>query len=319
MANDGGVWVKLEDAGSSATGPAVINDAASNYDNKDAGVTIDGKTYDIYTFTTATTTRSMRLTDEAQARITDEDLLMAIATTELPADFTGDPVELFDRKYRNQLRNAFEIAPAADPGLSLTVDTPGLVDALIVAGGGGGGGGQNAAKGGGGAGGLINTSLLVDAHTYKVKVGNGGRGGGDSYSPSGGTNGGDSLAFGLTAYGGGGGGYSPSYNTGVTTAGRDGGSGGGGNPPGGTLSYHSYQGHAGDATGGGGAGGQNGNKGGPGIILDFDLQGDVEYAIGGNANASDAPTTPGSGGKAGAAYAAGSAGKNGIVIVRVEI
>ena len=53
-----------------------------------AGVTIDGKTYDIYTFTTPTTRASIRLTDEARARITDEDLLMAVATTELPDDFS---------------------------------------------------------------------------------------------------------------------------------------------------------------------------------------------------------------------------------------
>ena len=259
ISEDGGKWVEIGTDGGGLSA-AVINDASSNYNNKDSGVVIDGKTYDIYTFTDET---------------------------------------------------------AND--LSLTVDTPGLVDALIVAGGGGGGGGQNAGKGGGGAGGLINTSLLVDAHTYEVKVGNGGAGGGDANSPSGGATGGNSIAFGLTAHGGGGGGYSPSYNTGVITAGGVGGSGGGGNPPGSTLPYLSSQGHDGDGLGGGGAGGQNGNEGGPGIILDFDLQGDVEYAMGGNSNTPDAPTTPGSGGKAGAAYAAGNAGKNGIVIVRVEV
>ena len=34
--SDAGVWVKLEDAGSGAPGAAVIDDAASNYDSKDA-------------------------------------------------------------------------------------------------------------------------------------------------------------------------------------------------------------------------------------------------------------------------------------------
>ena len=92
--SDAGVWVKLEDAG--VPGAAVIGDAASNYDSKDAGVEIDGKTYDIYTFTTATTTFSIRLTDEAMTRITDEDVLMSVATTNIPNDFDGDPVELFD-------------------------------------------------------------------------------------------------------------------------------------------------------------------------------------------------------------------------------
>ena len=31
--SDAGVWVKLEDAGSSVPGAAVIDDAASNYDS----------------------------------------------------------------------------------------------------------------------------------------------------------------------------------------------------------------------------------------------------------------------------------------------
>ena len=33
-------------------------------------------------------------------RITDEDVLMAVAT-DVPNDFDGDPVELFDSRYRD--------------------------------------------------------------------------------------------------------------------------------------------------------------------------------------------------------------------------
>ena len=40
-------------------------------------------------------------------RITDEDVLMAVATTNIPNDFDGDPVELFDSRYRDVLRNCF--------------------------------------------------------------------------------------------------------------------------------------------------------------------------------------------------------------------
>ena len=308
MANDGGVWVKLEDAGSSAPGAAVINDAASNYDNKDAGVTIDGKTYDIYTFTTATTTRSMFLTDEAQARITDEDLLMAVATTPIPDDFTGDPVELFDEKYRNQLRNAFEITPAADPGLSLTVDTPGLVDLLVIGGGGGGstsvGGVYNG--GGGGGGGFLeemdcylpegNVPVVVAAAARQMTTGN--------YSRVGP----------YVAYGGGRGGNSQSGG------GSDGASGGG------NMRAMADQGNDGSVGvgwpgGGGGAGTAasqyTGGDGKESLITGTP----VSYAAGGNGLGSGENGDPntGNGGYGGAAGTEGNKGGSGIVIVRVEI
>ena len=249
----------LGDVDPKGSGPAVVSSQSGG--TVQSGVSIDGKTYDIHTFTDDSATN-----------------------------------------------------------LSLTVSEPGFVDALIVAGGGGGGGGQNAGKGGGGAGGLLNTSLVLEARTYEVKVGNGGAGGGDANAPSGGQTGGDSIVFGLTAFGGGGGGYSPSYNTGVVTAGLIGGSGGGGNPPGSALPYLSIQGNPGDGYDGGGAGGpgDGGGDGGPGFVSSITGT-ELEYSIGGNSNANDAPTTPGSGGKAGAAYAAGYAGQAGIVIVRVEV
>ena len=316
MANDGGVWVKLEDAGSSAPGAAVINDAASNYDNKDAGVTIDGKTYDIYTFTTPTTTRSMRLTDEAQARITDEDLLMAVATTELPDDFTGDPATLFDRKYRSQLRNAFEITPAVDPGLLLTVAEPGgFADVLVVgAGGHGAGGAGGASGGGGGAGGLIEARVFLEQGNNAVKVG-----GSPNYY--GYAANGEASFIGNYIAPGGGVGCNGTYSTS-----GNGGSGGGGKA---TFAGDSLQGlgtpgfgHDGDKTmptvgGGGGAGGPGvGATGGPG--KDVYITGEkMTLAAGGDGNGPlVVNTAPANSGNGGTTY---SQGGSGIVIVRVEI
>ncbi len=104
-------------------------------------------------------------------------------------------------------------------GGTITVNTAGTVDILLV--GGGGGGGQNYVSGsniygggGGGGGGVVyKTSFAVTPGTYPVTVGAGGGIG---------ANGSNTSAFGLTAYGGGGGGKG---NGGE--AGKDGASGGG--------------------------------------------------------------------------------------------
>ena len=104
-------------------------------------------------------------------------------------------------------------------GGTITVNTAGTVDILLV--GGGGGGGQNYVSGtttygggGGGGGGVVyKTSFAVTPGTYSVAVGAGGAIG---------ANGGNTSAFGLTAYGGGGGGKG---NNGE--AGKNGASGGG--------------------------------------------------------------------------------------------
>ena len=50
--SDAGVWVKLESA--SAAGAAVVSSHSGG--SLESGVTIDGKTYDIYTFTDDTAT-----------------------------------------------------------------------------------------------------------------------------------------------------------------------------------------------------------------------------------------------------------------------
>ena len=269
--SDAGVWVKLEDAGSSVPGVAVIDDAASNYDSKDPAVVIDDKTYDIYTFTTATTTFSIRLTDEAMTRITDEDVLMSVATTNIPNDFDGDPVELFDRRYRDVLRGAFDVTPAVNPGLNLVVTSGGRARILVVGGGGSGGTYpvSGICGGGGGAGEMYESDVILPEGTLQVNVGSGGgliaaNWPGNVYSLSGG---GATFIGDFAACGGGrGGGY-----VGYGVQGGDGGSGGGagggaiygvpmqgtvlGRPTGGNQGGDNQTGEMLRSGGGGGAGG----------------------------------------------------------------
>lgn len=141
---------------------------------------------------------------------------------------------------------------------SVTVTKPCMVELLMVGGGGGGGpfvnSGLNSA-GGGGAGGFVHQqSFSLSAGTYEIAVGAGG-------AP--GQNGGDTMAFGLTAYGGGAG--AGALNSPVA---QDGASGGGASHffdgsalvPGGKA-IHGDQGHDGESSthvygagGGGGAG-----------------------------------------------------------------
>jgi hypothetical protein len=143
--------------------------------------------------------------------------------------------------------------------------------ALVVAGGGGGGGGLQG--GGGGAGGFLETTTsLVSGAIYPVTVGVGGVGGGGyayrSTAPSNGTN---SVAFGMTAFGGGFGASeyaSPNEHWGAAS----GGSGGGGTWGNTSANYVGKNGTAGQGNkggdnltqccigaGGGGAGGVGGN------------------------------------------------------------
>lgn len=201
---------------------------------------------------------------------------------------------------------------------SLSISTSGMAEVLVVAGGGGGGGGQNAGKGGGGAGGYLHfQQIFLSSGAKAVVVGDGGNGGGDANSPSGGVKGASSVFAGIQAIGGGGGGYSPSYNTGIVTAGATGGSGGGGNP-GAAAELGGTQGNAGASLAGGGAGSAaSGNTEGSGITNTISGS-SVEYSRGG-ASTNAATTTYGSGGKAGGAYAAGSKGQQGVVYVRVEL
>ena len=115
------------------------------------------------------------------------------------------------------------------------------VEVLLV-GGGGGGGCSQTGGGGGGGGGVIHKTLNLLEGEYKVVVGEGGAGGctnGQQTTASGGwvfdsfiiaENGGDSEAFGLTAFGGGAGGCGTdaAKRGGEREKGKTGGSGGGG-------------------------------------------------------------------------------------------
>jgi hypothetical protein len=231
---------------------------------------------------------------------------------------------------------------------TLTVDTAGLVDILLI--GGGGGGGDNRG-GGGGAGGMWETTggyLEVGTHTVIVAAGGAGGtrsdgrdgfasrigdywmpGGGAGTAPNGGTGGhnGASGGGGSYQYGGFGG-------TGIAGLGNNGGSdsnfnvaaGGGGGGAGANGSNGSSAGDGGNGGagrsssitgtavtyagggGGGGAGGRSSGSGGSG-------GGGAGGAPGGNGTANT-----GSGGGGGYdIYSYGGNGASGLVIVRVEV
>jgi hypothetical protein len=145
-----------------------------------------------------------------------------------------------------------------------TVSARNSVQYLIV---GGGGGGGFQVGGGGGAGGFLTGNTTITAQSYPITVGAGGLGALVTNVRS--TNGGNSSAFGFTAFGGGGG---ASHLASVSTA-LAGGSGGGGsgnsnsqNTPGGAGT--AGQGNSGGtglwATWAGGGGGGAGQAGGNG-------------------------------------------------------
>ena len=124
----------------------------------------------------------------------------------------------------------YKIHEFTSGNVNLTVSTgPVLIEYLII--GGGGGGGVNHG-GGGGGGGYITGTMKLLAGTYPIVIGAGGNGGtyiNNTYTHP--TNGGNSSAFGLTAYGGGAGGNRDgTYATDASTAtlGIHGASGGGG-------------------------------------------------------------------------------------------
>ena len=213
---------------------------------------------------------------------------------------------------------------------TLTVNTSGTVDILLV--GGGGGGGQNSSSqvqqggGGGGGGGVLYTnSYVVTPGTYIVTIGAGGAIG---------QNGGNTTAFGLTAYGGGGGANYGGH------AGNDGATGGGATfyvtPPSGVTvmlggsaihgdaDNHGYAGS--DAThqygaGGGGGAGQEAysnatirvGSGGDGYPCD--ILGTTFYYGGGGAGYRGGSSYKTTGGKGGGGSNTGSdpeAGKDGL-------
>jgi len=196
----------------------------------------------------------------------------------------------------------------------------GPIDYLIVGGGGGGGGGYNSsfpvtngsrtdgAGGGGGGGGVLFGSMFLPAGNYRITVGSGGTSGYDNlasppFRQS--SNGGDSVAFGLTALGGGAGSSAVITTTifGVTAAAQTGSSGGGG---GGSVEQAGATGYNGQGFGGGnrsatglaGGGGGAGGVGGSGGVSRNDTAGDGGVGI--LSNITSVPTYYGGGGGGGA-------------------
>ncbi len=214
-------------------------------------------------------------------------------------------------------------------GGTLTVNTAGNVDVLVVGGGGGGGG---YVGGGGGGGGVIYTSgFSVVAGGISVTVGTGGTAGAnaDAGSATGGA-GGSSIFSSLTAGGGGGGGRAYNHNNGSVAAGSGGGAGcsNGGVKTG--QSGTSGQGTSGGdssatsnygAGGGGGAGGAGSNgtdtkggDGGPGSTNSISGA-SVTYGGGGGGGkyfgTSGGSAVSGGGGNAGSPGQAGTANRGG--------
>ena len=147
-----------------------------------------------------------------------------------PAVTGGTTTEITGGETSTDTQVRYKIHEFTSGNVNLTVSTgPVLIEYLII--GGGGGGGINHG-GGGGGGGYITGTMKLLAGTYPIVIGAGGNGGtfvNNAYIHS--TNGGNSSAFGLTAYGGGGGGgRDDTFGTNASTAARGihGASGGGG-------------------------------------------------------------------------------------------
>ncbi len=252
-----GVWVKVHPDDAGVPGAAVISGHnGATVETK----TIDGTTYDIYTFTDDTAT-----------------------------DF------------------------------SLTVDEPGMVDALIV--GGGGGSGNDA---GAGAGGLFYQQVMLIAGEQNVTVGSGGAGGSSglqgTYSrlgsfavPGGGVGQNGRSEDSVGGSGGGGGRAQPSVTDGVWQYG-----------------YPLYGGAYGNSGSGGTSspitGGGGGGAGGPGVTpeggpgLPINITGvTVEYARGGSGLSSSDYGVEVADNTGWGANGSAKSGGSGIVIVRVKV
>ncbi len=171
---------------------------------------------------------------------------------------------------------------------TFTPNQEGEVAVVVVAGGGAGGrsyGDNDTGKGGGGAGGVVFRDIypVISGNPYTITVGSGGAGVSSENTNNvygQGANGGDSVAFGVTAKGGGGGNGSDCYGAGDAPGGSGGGGGArNGSCPSrhngnasnqGTFSGWTSYGNAGGNTGngnysgggGGGAGGVGGNQSG---------------------------------------------------------
>lgn len=205
---------------------------------------------------------------------------------------------------------------------TLTVDSPGFFDVLVIGGGGGGArdqAGVNRGRGGGAGGMLYQTNVFIPAGSYTVTVGAGGAAGA-SQTSSGARGQNSSIGSTLIALGGGRGVYFADYVSDFA----NGGCGGGRSGAGGVALIPSQGFDGGTYTGGGAGGaGQNNSTGvGPGLANSITGT-SVTYARGGGAAGIQQganPANSGNGGDGGGADGANppQAGGSGIVIVRVN-
>ena len=220
-----------------------------------------------------------------------------------------------------------------------TWTTPAGVTSIsaVVVGGGGGGGSWNGP--GGGAGGLVLSAIAVTpGTTYPITIGPGGTGNYNGYQGNQGinaTNGGNTVAFGLTALGGG---YASTYSS--QPAGNNGGSGGGAwstYTPGNSIQFSTYGyglGNAGgtgqgvgnnysETAGGGGGAGSAGGAGGASQTLQgtggagvtfamFNLIGVGQLSAGPNGNSYYLAGGGGAGGNRYGGYGLAGAGGGGV-------
>ena len=301
----GGIWVKVyPDDGGGAVGAAVVSGSSGATQTTE---TWNGTTYTVYTFTEPVTAASVALTDEAKERITDEDILRAVAQATTPEGLIAE--------YGDVLKDALIVTPMSDPEHSITISEAGLATVLLVAGGGGAGN-----DGSGGGGGVTPVTMVLDAGEHSIGVGAGGLRGNRINSGAEGTNGTPSWLDRVAAIGGGGG---SGAGSGTANGGKDGATGGGGgrHRPGGAA-IAGPQGYSSNETandrGAGGAGGLPTGSGqadsGPGYTW---IDG-TTYGAGGLDGAvnPDDQVIPNSG-NGGHAY--NGDGSSGIVIVAVEV
>lgn len=194
-ANDAGIVDYSLESGSLPTGLSLSVDGLIS-----GTPSIDGS----FTFTVRATNDSGLFTDQSFTLNVENRVLASGGDTVMDTEISGNSYRI--HAFKTTGNSTFDVSKS------------GKVDVLLVAGGGAGGDGDSSGSGGGG--GLVYAEgVTVSTGANTITVGAGG-----TPTTTVGNNGGDSLAFGLTAKGGGGGGRGDDTGT----NGADGGSGGGG-------------------------------------------------------------------------------------------
>jgi len=302
--------------GKPADATAGSNDASYHY-------SADGKEYAVYAFTEAPEPIHVVtfISPEFADSVTDEKVLDLIRTMPIPEDFDGDPAELLPEEYRDEFLGQLRVIPPTDPGHTITLESGGFVDVLLVAGGAGGAGYNGESCGGGGAGGFVETNVYLPKGESKVTVGRYGRGGWGTFAANDtgghgyqyrGEAGFPSILGDYSVPGGGGGGMYGSGNQGASGGGGGywatsvGGVGGDGFHPFGNAGGKAQGSPAGaQSNGSGGGGGGAGSAGGDGVLKEGGNGGDgkestilggdpIFWAAGGGGDSKG--LTPGQGG-----------------------